>query len=159
MISWLTGTVAGKFISTFFISMVPIVELRLGLPYGIALGLDYPLALAAAVIGNMVPVPFIIVYIRRIFAWIRRHWGKLDSMISKLETKAHLKGETVKKYGPIALLIFVGIPLPGTGAWTGALIAALLDLRLKSAVPCIFLGVCMAAAIMTALTFGVIHIV
>ena len=63
MIEWLTGTVAGKFISTFFISMVPIVELRLGLPYGIALGLKYPLALLAAVVGNMLPVPFIIIFI------------------------------------------------------------------------------------------------
>lgn len=159
MISWLTGTTIGKLISTFFISMVPVVELRLGLPYGIALGLDYPLALLAALIGNMVPVPFIIVYIRRIFIWIRRHWARLDGFITKLENKAHLKGETVRKYGPLGLLIFVAIPLPGTGAWTGALIAALLDMRLKHAVPSIFLGVCIAAGIMTALTFGVIHIV
>lgn len=159
MISWLTGTTIGKLISTFFISMVPVVELRLGLPYGIALGLDYPLALLAALIGNMVPVPFIIVYIRRIFIWIRRHWERLDGFIAKLENKAHLKGETVRKYGPLGLLIFVAIPLPGTGAWTGALIAALLDMRLKHAVPSIFLGVCIAAGIMTALTFGVIHIV
>ena len=83
---------------------------------------------------------------------------KMDSFISKLETKAHLKGETVRKYGPIALLLFVGIPLPGTGAWTGALIAALLDMRIKKAVPCIFLGVLIAAAIMTCITFGVIHV-
>lgn len=159
MISWLTGTTLGKLICTFFISMVPVVELRLGLPYGIALGLDYPLALLAALIGNMVPVPFIIVYIRRIFIWIRRHWERLDGFITKLENKAHLKGETVRKYGPLGLLIFVAIPLPGTGAWTGALIAALLDMRLKHAVPSIFLGVCIAAGIMTALTFGVIHIV
>ena len=157
MISWLTGTTLGKLISTFFISMVPVVELRLGLPYGIALGLDYPLALLAALIGNMVPVPFIIVYIRRIFIWIRRHWERLDGFITKHENKAHLKGETVRKYGPLGLLIFVAIPLPGTGAWTGALIAALLDMRLKHAVPSIFLGVCIAAGIMTALTFGVIH--
>lgn len=159
MISWLTGTTLGKFISTFFISMVPVVELRLGLPYGIALGLDYPLALLAALIGNMVPVPFIIVYIRRVFIWIRQHWERLDGFITKLENKAHLKGETVRKYGPLGLLIFVAIPLPGTGAWTGALVAALLDMRLKHAVPSIFLGVCIAAGIMTALTFGVIHIV
>ena len=158
MIVWLTGTTVGKFISTFFISMVPIVELRLGLPYGIALGLDYPLALLAALTGNMVPVPFIIVYIQRIFAWIRRHWSALNSFVARLEDKAHLKGETVRKYGPLGLLIFVAIPLPGTGAWTGALIAAFLNLRMRDAVPSILLGVCIAAAIMTALTFGVIHI-
>ena len=159
MFEWMTATVAGKFVTTFFISMLPIVELRAGLPYGIALGLDYPLALTAALVGNMIPVPFIVVYIRRVFVWLRAHFKKMDSFITKLENKAHLKGETVKKYGPLGLLIFVAIPLPGTGAWTGALIAALLDMRLKSAVPSIFLGVCIAATIMTLLTFGVIHIV
>lgn len=159
MFEWMTATVAGKFVTTFFISMLPIVELRAGLPYGIALGLDYPLALTAALVGNMIPVPFIVVYIRRIFVWLRAHFEKMDSFITKLENKAHLKGETVKKYGPLGLLIFVAIPLPGTGAWTGALIAALLDMRLKSAVPSIFLGVCIAATIMTLITFGVIHIV
>ena len=105
-------TTAGKFISTFFISMLPVVELRAGCPYGIALGLDYPLALTAAVIGNMIPVPFIIIFIQRVFIWLRRHWPKMDSFITKLEAKAHLKGEKVQKYGPIALLLFVGIPLP-----------------------------------------------
>lgn len=159
MFEWLTATDAGRFLTTFFISMLPIVELRAGLPYGIALGLDYPLALTAALVGNMIPVPFIVVYIRRIFVWLRAHFAKMDSFITKLEKKAHLKGETVRKYGPLGLLIFVAIPLPGTGAWTGALIAALLDMRLKSAVPSIFLGVCIAATIMTLLTFGVIHIV
>ncbi len=159
MIGWLTETALGKFISTFFISMVPVVELRLGLPYGIALGLDYPLALLAALLGNMVPVPFIIVYIQRVFAWLRRHWAGLNDMITRLENKAHLKGETVRKYGPLGLLIFVAIPLPGTGAWTGALVAALLNMRLRSAVPSILLGVCIAATIMTGLTFGVIHFI
>lgn len=159
MFEWLTATDAGRFLTTFFISMLPIVELRAGLPYGIALGLDYPLALTAALVGNMIPVPFIVVYIRRIFVWLRAHFAKMDSFITKLEKKAHLKGETVRKYGPLGLLIFVAIPLPGTGAWTGALIAALLDMRLKSAVPSIFMGVCIAATIMTLLTFGVIHIV
>lgn len=158
MISWLTSTTAGKFIATFFISMVPVIELRGGLPYGIGFGLDYPLALAAAVLGNMLPVPFIVVFINRIFHWLRKRFSRMDSFITRLETRAHLKGEKVEKYGPIALMLFVGIPLPGTGAWTGALIAGLLDMKLRHAFPCIFLGVLMAAAIMTAITFGVIHI-
>ena len=158
MISWLTGTTLGKFISTFFISMVPIVELRAGLPYGIALGLEYPLALTAAVLGNMVSVPFIIIYIRRIFAWLRRHWSALDGLITRLESRADVKGDKVRRYGALGLLILVAIPLPGTGAWTGALVAALLDLPLRRAVPVIFAGVCIAAAIMTGITFGVIHI-
>lgn len=158
MISWLTSTTVGRFIATFFISMVPIIELRGGLPYGIGFGLDYPLALTAALLGNMVPVPFIVVFIGRVFKWLRKHFSAMDGFISGLEKKAHLKGETVKKYGPLGLLIFVAIPLPGTGAWTGALVAALLDMDIKRSVPCIFLGVCIAAAIISVVTYGVIHI-
>ena len=159
MIIWLTEIPIGQIISTFFISMLPVIELRAGLPYGIALGLDYPLALTAAVLGNLLPVPFIIVFIRRIFAWMRRVYPKCAAFIAKLEKKAHLRGRTVQKYSALGLLLLVAIPLPGTGAWTGALIAALLDMRLKRAFPSIVLGVCIAAAIMTAITFGVIHII
>ena len=138
--------------------MVPVIELRGGLPYGIGFGLDYPLALTAALLGNMVPVPFILVYISRIFLWLRGRHKKLDDFITKLEVKAHLKSETVEKYGPLGLLLFVAIPLPGTGAWTGALVAALMNMKVKHALPCVFLGVCIAAAIITAVTFGVISI-
>ena len=159
MISWLTKTELGRIISTFFISVVPVIELRGGLPYGIALGLDYPLALMAAVLGNMLPVPFIIIYIRKIFAWMRRHIQWCDRVVSTLEKKAHLKGRIVKKYSALGLCILVAIPLPGTGAWTGALVAALLDIRLKRAIPAVFLGVCIAATIMTVVTYGVIHII
>ena len=158
MLEWFTGTIAGKFISTFFISMLPVVELRLGLPYGIALGLDYPLALTAAVLGNMLPVPFIILFIRQIFAWMRRHMPKLDGFVAKIESKAHLKGETVQKYGPLGLLIFVAIPLPGTGAWTGALVAALLGRRLSHAMLSIGAGVTTACCIVALLCKGIIHI-
>ena len=150
-----TQTKAGHLLAAFFISMLPIVELRGGLPYGISLGLDYPEALAAAILGNMLPVPFIIVYIRRIFAWLRTRRAWWDEKITWLEKRAHLKGHLVKKYSAIGLLLLVAIPLPGTGAWTGALVAAVLDMRLKRAVPIIFLGVCAAAAIMTGVTYGV----
>ena len=159
MLDWLTGTDAGKICATFFLSMLPVGELRFGLPYGIAHGLPYWLALTAALLGNMLPVPFIIVYIQRVFAWLRGRWRALDAFISRLEAKAHVKGETVQRVGPWGLLIFVAIPLPGTGAWTGALIAALLNMRVKQATPAIFVGVCIAAAIMSAGTYAVIHIV
>ena len=158
MFSWLTSTFLGKLISTFFLSMVPVIELRGGLPYGIALGLDYPAALMAAVLGNMVPVPFIIIYVRHIFTWLRKRSSWWDLRITRLERKAHLKGRVVRKYSAIGLCILVAIPLPGTGAWTGALVAAVLDMRLRRALPSIFLGVCIAAAIMTMVTFGVIHV-
>ena len=156
MFDFLTGTTIGKVTATFLISMVPVVELRGGLPYGIALGLPYPLALTVAVVGNMVPVPFIIVYIRRVFAWLRKHFVRLDWVISKLEQKAHVKGKMVQKYSAIGLCLLVAIPLPGTGTWTGALVAAMLDMRLKKAVPNILLGVLIAAGIMTAGTFEVV---
>ncbi len=159
MLDWLTGTDIGKMCATFFISMLPVGELRAGLPYGIAQGLEYPLALMAALLGNMIPVPFIIVYIKRIFEWMRKHMPRMNALVTKIENRAHLKGETVEKYGHWGLLLFVAIPLPGTGAWTGALIAALLNIRTSKAVPVILIGVCIAAAIMTLITYGVIHIV
>lgn len=158
MIEWLTGTTLGKIVATFFISMAPVVELRAGLPYGIALGLDYPVALAAAVLGNLLPVPFIIIFIRRIFEWMRQKSDRLDSWIGRLENKAHLKGHMVQKYGPLGLCLLVAVPLPGTGAWTGALVAAFLNMRLKRAIPSIVAGVFIAAGIMTAVTYGLIHI-
>ena len=145
-------------ILTLLISMLPVVELRGGLPYGIALGLDYPLALTASILGNMVPVPLIILYIRHVFHWLQKRSPWWHEKIETLEKKAHLKGRVVRKYSTIGLCILVAIPLPGTGAWTGALVAAMLDIRLKRAFPTIFLGVCIAAVIMTAVTFGVIKV-
>ncbi len=155
---WLTGTTAGKFIWAFLISMLPVVELRLGLPYAITSGLPFGLAFPATVLGNMLPVPFIIIFIKKVFAWLRKHWPWMNSVVTKLEQRADSKGDTVKRYGPWGLLLFVAIPAPGTGAWTGALIAALLNMKLKQAVPIIFVGVCIAGIIVTLLTYGVIHI-
>lgn len=154
----ITQTIFGKTMMTFLLSMLPVIELRGGLPYGIALGLDYPLALAAAVLGNMVPIPFIILFSRKIFQLLRTLLPRCDRVLSYLERKANIKGNLVRRYSTIGLCILVAIPLPGTGAWTGALVAALLDLRLKKAIPAIFLGVLIAAAIMTVLTFGALHI-
>ena len=154
-VEWLTETTAGDFVMTMMVSMVPIVELRGGIPYGVASGLPVWLAYIAAFIGNLIPVPFIVVYIRRIFHWIRRHMPKLNNIIDKLEGKAHLKGRVMQKYQYLGLAIFVAIPLPGTGAWTGALAAAFLDMRLKKAFPAAVLGVAVAGFLISILTFGV----
>ena len=159
MISWLTGTTLGKLIATFCISMVPIIELRGGLPYGIALGLDYPLALAAAVLGNMLPVPFIVFFIEKIFAWMRKNMPRLDGLVAKMEEKGESKQDVIEKYGALGLIILVAIPLPGTGAWTGSLVAALLKMKPAKAFPCIFAGVVIAAGIMSVVTYGVIKLV
>ncbi len=152
LLTWLETTMGGEFIFTFLVSMIPIVELRGGIPFGVALGLPYPVAFTAAVIGNVLPAPFIIVYIRRIFQWMRQRLPRLDGIVDKLERKAHLKGNKVNKYKYLGLMLFVGIPLPGTGVWTGALAAAFLDMPLRKAMPSIILGVILAGCIMTGLT-------
>ena len=152
ILAWLETSVGGEFIFTLLVSMVPIVELRGGIPFGVALGLPYPAAFIAAVIGNILPVPFILVYIRRIFQWMRAHLPRLDGLVDSLERKAHLKGRKVNKYKYLGLFLFVAIPLPGTGAWTGALAAAFMDMPLRKAIPSILLGIIAAGCIMTALT-------
>ena len=158
MITWLTDTVIGKMTMTFLISMLPVVELRLGLPYGIAIGLDYPLALLSAIVGNLLPVPFIILFIKNVLSFLRQRIAKLDGFVTKIEERAHLKSEVVKKYGAIGLCLLVAIPLPGTGAWTGALVAAVLGLHTKNALPAIAIGVLIAAVIVIGLTLGVSYI-
>ena len=149
---FLTDTTFGKCLFTMLVSMVPIIELRGGIPFGVALGLPYYLAFPFAVLGNILPAPFIIVYIRKIFLLMRRYIPRLNGMVDKLEQKAHLKGQSVTKYKYIGLWLFVAIPLPGTGAWTGSLAAAFLDMRLRKAFPAVALGVITAGCIMLTLT-------
>ena len=156
--NWLTETVFGKFLQALVISMVPIAELRVGLPIAIASGLPFPLAFLASVLGNMLPVPFIIIFIKKVFSWMRMHWPRMNSFVTKMEQRAESKRETIDRYGPWGLLLFVAIPAPGTGAWTGALIAALMNMKLRQAVPIIFVGVCIAGFLVAGITYGVIHI-
>ena len=153
--SFLINTFLGKIISTFFISMVPVIELRGAIPIGTGMGLPLWLAIFVSIIGNMVPVPFIIVFIRKIFEWMRKKLPKLDGLVSKLEARADKHKETVLKYEFWGLFILVAIPLPGTGAWTGALVAAMMDMRLKKAVPAIFLGVVTAGIVVAFATSGI----
>ena len=155
IMQWLTQNPAGEFCFTMLVSMVPVVELRGGIPFGVARGLPVWAAYLAAIIGNILPVPFILVYIRRIFQWMRRRLPRLNRLVDKLEKKAHLKGQKVTKYKYLGLMLFVAIPLPGTGAWTGALAAAFLDMPLRKAIPPIFTGVLVAGIAISILTFGV----
>lgn len=155
IISWLSSTAAGAMLYTAFLAAVPVLELRGAIPFGAALGLNIPLALAAAVVGNLLPVPFIIVYFRRILAFCRRHFPSFDALLDKLERKVHLKGQMVRRYKVLGLCVLVAIPLPGTGAWTGAMVAAFLDMRLRDALPSIALGVLIAGILVSLLTFGV----
>lgn len=149
------GTDLFKFLCTFFVSMIPVVELRGGIPIGYnSLGLDLPWVILAAILGNMLPIPFIILFIRKIFAFLRKRSAWLEKLVSRLERKSMAKASTIIKYEILGLILFVAIPLPGTGAWTGALIAALLNLRIKTALPTIFLGVMIAAILVSTLSFG-----
>lgn len=144
-----------KLLSTMCVSMVPVVELRGALPYGIALGLNPWVSFAVSVVGNLIPVPFILLLIRYIFNWLRtRNWW--GPKIEWLERKGHLKGRIVTKYRTLGLILLVAIPLPGTGAWTGALVAALLNIRLRTAVPAILLGVVIAGLIVLGVSYGLV---
>ena len=154
-LQWLTQTPVGEFCLTLLVSMIPVVELRGGIPFGVAAGLPVWAAYLAAIIGNFLPAPFIIVYIRRIFQWMRKRLPRLNRLVDKLEKKAHLKGQKVTKYKYLGLAVFVAIPLPGTGAWTRSLAAAFLDMPLRKALPSIFAGILVAGAAISVLTFGV----
>ena len=148
-----------KYLLAFLISMVPIIELRLGVPFAIGLGIDYFPALAVCVIGNIIPVPFIYFFARKFLKW-----GARQAVIGKFCNFCLQKGERagqklVRKTGRyglfIALLLFVGIPLPGTGAWTGTLAASFLDMGFKSTVLAVTLGVILAGCIMALASTGV----
>ena len=138
---------------TFLVGMTPVLELRGAIPLGVAAGPPLT-ACAAAILGNLVPVPFLMLLVRRIFRWLRKT-AFFGPKIDWLERRAHLKGRLVRKYRLPGLLLLVAVPLPGTGAWTGALVASLLDIRLRHAFPAIAAGVVIAGVLITLLTVGV----
>jgi uncharacterized membrane protein len=147
----------GKWIMTFIVSMVPVVELRGAIPLGVAHGLSIPVAAVISIIGNMVPVPVIILFVRQVFKWLKERSSRIGAWILRLEERADRKSKMVIDYQLVGLCILVAIPLPGTGAWTGALVAAVLELRLKNALPAIFAGVCVAGAIVSWLTYAAVR--
>lgn len=151
----LWGTTWGNIIMTFLISMVPVLELRGAIPAAVIAGLDIRVALIVAIIGNLVPVPFIIVFIRKIFKWLQAKSQWLENIVKRMEAKANARKAQVLKYEFWGLMVLVAIPLPGTGAWTGALVAAMLDMQLKRAFPAIAVGVVVAGLIVTIATYGV----
>lgn len=141
-----------KYIITFFISMVPLVELRLGVPFGTGMGLPWQLCLIVCMIGNMIPVPFIFFFARKLLIWgsKKKIIGKFCSFcLNKGEKGGKKLQEKAGKGIYVALLLFVGIPLPGTGAWTGTLAASILDLDFKKSTLAVVLGVLLAGIIMT----------
>ncbi len=143
-----------KELIVFVVSMIPILELRGSILAAGFLKMEFLSTFIIAVIGNMLPIPFVLLFIDKIFAWLKK--TKLKNLVEKLEKRALSKSGQIEKYGFWGLLIFVGIPLPGTGAWTGALAASLLRMRKSKSILAIFLGVVLAGLIMSLLAFGII---
>ena len=150
LVTWFT-THLGPYISAkavvFIISLMPILELRGGLLAGSLLKVPVEQAIPISIIGNILPIPFILLFIRQIFKWMNKI-RIFRGLIVKLETRAMGKSDKIQKYEFLGLMLFVGIPLPGTGAWTGALIASLLGIDIKKSSMAILCGIGMATVIM-----------
>lgn len=152
----LLGGSVGKEALVFIISMIPILELRGGLLVaGPLLGVPIETAIPLCIIGNIIPVPFILLLITPIFNWMKGT-KKLKPLVDKLEARAMSKKDQIEKYEFWGLALFVGIPLPGTGAWTGSLIAALLGMKFKKAFPAVIVGIIMATIIMCIVSYGLL---
>lgn len=158
LVQWFSHNLS-QFISpegaVFIISMVPLLELRGGLLAASLLKISAAKAIPLCIVGNIIPIPFILLFIKQIFKVLKK--TKLfHGLIVKLEDRAMGKSEQVKKYEFWGLALFVGIPLPGTGAWTGALIASLLEIDIKKSSVSILCGIIMATVIMYIVSYGVV---
>lgn len=154
---------AGKLLIAFLVSMVPLIELRGGVPIALGMGVPYFEALAVCVIGNMLPVPLIYFFARKVLVWgaERKHIGKFFRFcLEKGERGGRKLAARAGRGGLfVALLLFVGIPIPGTGAWTGTLAASFLDMGIRSTAGAVSLGVILAGVIMALASTGVISII
>lgn len=150
----LLGGVLNKELIVFIISLMPILELRGGIIAGFALGMDFLPTFIIAYIGNILPVPFILMFIEWVFDFLSR--TRFKRLPDALKRRALKQSDSIKKYQYLGLLLFVGVPLPGTGAWTGALIASLLKMDKKKAFIYIAIGVLMAGVIVSIFSFGLL---
>ena len=152
LVSALEGRVSSEIIA-FIVSLMPVLELRGGLVAAKLMDIEFIRAFIICYIGNMLPIPFILLFIRKIFALLKKN-EKIAHTIDKLEQKSLSKADKIQKYRLWGLFLFVAVPLPGTGAWTGALIADLLDIRIRDALLTIGCGVLVAGRIISALSYG-----
>ncbi len=153
IVDFLQNTIPPQLVA-FAISLFPVLELRGGMIAARLLEIPFLQAFIICYVGNMLPIPFILLFIRKIFAWMRK-FKAFAKIVDKMEERSEKKKGTIQKYKEWGLLLFVAIPLPGTGGWTGALIAALMDLRFKKCLPIIALGVFIAGLIMSLITYGI----
>ena len=158
LVTWFTPHLA-PYISAkavvFIISMMPILELRGGLLAASLLKIPEIQAIPICVIGNILPIPFILLFIKKIFQLMKKY-NIFRGLVEKLESRAMGKSDSIKKYESWGLVLFVGIPLPGTGAWTGALIASLLGVDIKKSSVAILLGIAIATVIMYIVSYGLL---
>ena len=145
-----------KVLTVFLLSMVPLLELRGAIVAGSIAGLPWYVSYVVSVIGNILPIPIILLFVRRVFAFMKKCGGKLERIALWFENKGASKSDKVTKYATFGLFLFVAIPLPGTGAWMGSLIAALMNMRLKHSIISIFLGILTAGLIMSLACYGII---
>ena len=158
LMSAVIGALSGKAsreMIVFIISMIPILELRGGLLAASVLNIDIVRALWICIVGNLIPVPFILLLITPIFNWLKKR-KRIRPFVEKLENRAMKKSDKIGKYEFWGLMLFVGIPLPGTGAWTGSLIASLLEIDIKKSSLAIFCGIIMATVIMYIVSYGLV---
>lgn len=161
LVLWFTenlGQYVSKEIVVFIISLFPILELRGGLLAASLLQIPLLKAIPICIVGNIIPIPFILLFIKQIFKWLKKVPG-IRKIVIKLENRAMKRSESVSKYEFWGLVLFVGIPLPGTGAWTGSLIAALLDMDFKKAIIAELIGIIMATIISSTLFYGLLGLV
>ena len=149
------GVNAGKIIGIFFISLLPVIELRGSIPIGYYQGLPWYTNMITSIIGNILPVPFILLFVVKVFEFMKKR-NIMVNVIKKIEKRAMSRSESIANKEFLGLMLFVAIPFPGTGAWTGALIAALLQFDRKKSFVYIFIGVLIAASLVTLGVYGVI---
>ena len=144
-----------KELVVFIISLMPILELRGGLLAASLLDIEFIRAAIICIIGNVLPIPFVLLFLKYVLTLFEK-WNVTKKIVSWLEKKVEEKREQIDKYGYLGLIIFVGIPLPGTGAWTGSLLAVMLGMNRKKSFVCILIGVALAAVIMSILSYGIL---
>lgn len=144
-----------KEVIIFIISLMPILELRGGLLAATLLDVEFVRAAVICIIGNILPIPIVLLFLRFVLDLFEK-WSVTKKIVTWLEKKVEEKREQIDKYGYLGLIIFVGIPLPGTGAWTGSLIAIMLGMNRKKSFVCILLGILLAAIIMSILSYGIL---
>jgi uncharacterized membrane protein len=151
---WMAHVPVSPKLSVFLVSMIPLIEERGGLILARMLGIPMWEAVFWCVLGNIVPIPFILLLIEKVIHWMADH--HLSGVAEWLIRKAEKNKPKIDRYGFLGLMLFVGIPLPGTGAWTGSLVASLFDMDLKKASISILLGIFLAAVIMTLFSYGLL---